>query len=241
MPASRTPVRNLANGVTLARIALVPAVVVALVSDDGSGTLRWVAGGLFALAASTDRLDGYLARRLDQVTDWGKLMDPIADKALMGATLVTLSWLGELPWWVTVVILVRELGITAMRFAVLRYVVIPASKGGKLKTVLQSIAIGLFVLPLDQLPDAVRVVAVVAMGAAVIMTVVTGLDYLRRGWAVRHAAHVPEGDRRAEERPAEERPAEGRPAEGRPAEESPADDRPVADLPFEEEPPSRDS
>ena len=188
MVASSTPVRNLANSVTVARILLVPLVVLAMVADDGSGGWRWVAAGLFALAASTDRLDGYLARRLDQVTDWGKLMDPIADKALMGATLVTLSWFGELSWWVTGVILVRELGITAMRFAVLRYVVIPASRGGKIKTVLQSVGIGLFVMPLDQLPTAVLTVAIVVMAAAVVMTVVTGLDYLRRGWAVRRAA-----------------------------------------------------
>ena len=176
MVAAPVPVPNVANGVTVGRIALVPLVVAALLADDGGGGWRWVAASLFAVAAGTDRLDGYLARRYDQVTDWGKLMDPIADKALMGGALLTLSWLGDLPWWVTVVILVRELGITAMRLAVLRYVVIPASRGGKLKTVLQSIAIGLFLLPLDRLP------------AAVVMTVVTGVDYLRRGWAVRHAA-----------------------------------------------------
>lgn len=185
MAAASTPVVNLANGVTVARIALVPLVVAAMLADDGSGVWRWVAAGIFVLAASTDRLDGYLARRMDQVTDWGKLMDPIADKALMGATLVTLSALGELSWWVTAVILVRELGITAMRFAALRYVVIPASKGGKIKTVLQSVGIGLFVLPLDQLPAGVRTVAVVVIAAAVVMTVVTGADYLRRGWTLR--------------------------------------------------------
>ena len=105
------------------------------------------------VAAATDRLDGWLARRSGQVTDLGKLLDPIADKVLIGTALVLLSWLGDLPWWVTVVILVRELGITAMRFFLLRYVVLPASRGGKLKTVLQSVAIGLYLLPLDVLPD----------------------------------------------------------------------------------------
>ncbi len=179
---------NLANGVTVARILLVPVVLAALLLDSGGGGWRWVAAALFALAAATDRLDGYLARRLDQVTDWGKLMDPIADKLLIGGALVVLSWLGDVPWWVTVVVLARELGITAMRMAVLRYVVIPASAGGKLKTVLQSVGIGLFVLPLDQLPGAVRVVAWVVLGAAVVVTVVTGADYLRRGWAIRRAA-----------------------------------------------------
>lgn len=179
---------TLANTVTVARIALVPLVVVALLADTGGGGWRWVAAALFVLAAATDRLDGWLARRMDQVTDWGKLMDPIADKALIGSTLVTLSALGDLPWWVTVVILLRELGITAMRMAVLRYVVIPASSGGKLKTVLQSVGLGLFVLPLDRLPDGVAVVAWVVLLAAVVLTVVTGVDYLRRGWAIRRAA-----------------------------------------------------
>ena len=170
---------NLANGVTVARIALVPLVVVALVLDDGGGGWRWVAAALFALAAGTDRLDGWLARRLDQVTDWGKLVDPIADKLLIGGTLLTLSVLGDVPWWVTVVVLVRELGITAMRFAVLRYVVIPASPGGKLKTVLQSVAISLALVPLWLLlGDWIYWVNWTAMALALIVTVVTGIDYL---------------------------------------------------------------
>lgn len=184
---------TLANGVTVGRIVLVPLVLAVLLAEpDGQGW-RWAAGGLFALAAATDRLDGWLARRMDQVTDWGKLMDPIADKALVGGVLVTLSLLGELPWWVTVLVLVRELGVTALRMAVLRYVVIPASRGGKAKTVLQSIGLGLFVLPLDHLPEAVTVVAWVVLGAAVVLTVVTGVDYVRRGWQVRRAAGLGAG------------------------------------------------
>jgi CDP-diacylglycerol--glycerol-3-phosphate 3-phosphatidyltransferase len=176
-----------ANVVTMVRIVLVPMVVAALLADDAGGW-RLVACALFVLAAATDRLDGWLARSRGQVTDWGKLVDPIADKALIGGTLVTLSALGDLPWWVTVVVLVRELGVTALRLAVLRYVVIPASRGGKLKTVLQSVAIGLFLLPLDRLDPAVTTVAWVVMVAAVVVTVVTGVDYVRRGWAVRRAA-----------------------------------------------------
>lgn len=185
--ATTKPVWNLANGVTTARVLMVPLVIVVLVSGSGDAA-RWWAAAIFTLAAATDRLDGYLARRLGQVTDWGKLLDPIADKALIGGTLLTLSVLGEMPWWVTVVVLIRELGITAMRFAVLRYVVIAASPGGKLKTVLQSVGIGLFLLPLDSLPDFVRVVAWVVLLVAVVITVVTGVDYLRRGLAVRTAA-----------------------------------------------------
>ena len=179
-----------ANVITVVRIFLVPLVVAALLVDRDGGW-RVVAGVLFALAAISDRVDGYLARRMDQVTDWGKLADPIADKLLMGGTLVTLSYLGDLPWWVTAVIGVRELGITALRLAVLRYVVIPASRGGKLKTALQSVGIGLFVLPLAQMPDAVAQVAWAVVLAAVLVTVVTGVDYLRRGWAVRRAAQHP--------------------------------------------------
>lgn len=185
--ATARPVWNLANGVTTARVLMVPLVIVVLVTGQPDAS-RWWAAALFTLAAATDRLDGYLARRLEQVTDWGKLLDPIADKALIGGTLITLSAMGELPWWITVVVLVRELGITAMRFAVLRYVVIAASPGGKLKTVLQSIGIGLFLLPLDSLPGFVRVVAWVVLLVAVVVTVVTGIDYLRRGLAVRAAA-----------------------------------------------------
>lgn len=173
-----------ANLVTLARIALVPGVVAALVVDTDGGW-RLVAAGLFALAAATDRLDGYLARRMDQVTAWGMFVDPVADKLLMGATLVTLSVLGDLPWWVTVVIVVREVGVTALRLAVLRYVVIPASRGGKLKTVLQSVGVGMFVLPLDRMPEPVTVLAWAVLGVAVVVTVVTGVDYVRRGWRIR--------------------------------------------------------
>ncbi|EYR62591.1 CDP-diacylglycerol--glycerol-3-phosphate 3-phosphatidyltransferase [Actinotalea ferrariae CF5-4] len=192
--ATAAPVWNLANGVTVARILLVPLVVIFLLLDGGEGGgWRWAAAGAFGLAAATDRLDGWLARRLDQVTDWGKLVDPIADKLLVGASLVMLSILGDLPWWVTVVILVRELGITAMRLAVLRYVVIPASPGGKLKTVLQSVGIALFLLPLDSLPSWLTVVAWVLVVAAVVVTVVTGLDYLRRGWQVRREASAQPG------------------------------------------------
>jgi len=187
VPAAVRSVWTPANVVTSVRLVLVPLVVAALLVDDDGGW-RLVATALFVLAAATDRLDGWLARHRDEVTEWGKLVDPIADKALMGGALVTLSWLGDLPWWVTVVILVRELGITALRLAVLRYVVIPASRGGKLKTVLQSVGIGLFLLPLDRLPDAVGTVAWVVVLLAVVVTVVTGVDYVRRGWQVRRAA-----------------------------------------------------
>lgn len=181
---------NSANIVTMARILLVPFFAWALLADGGdSVTWRLVATGIFVLAAASDRLDGYLARRYDLVTDLGKLLDPIADKLLVGVALVLLAWpLGELPWWVPVVILVRELGITLMRFAVLKYAVMPASRGGKLKTVLQTVAISLFVLPLSSLPAWIGVVAWVVLGAAIVVTVVTGLEYAYQGWRLRRDA-----------------------------------------------------
>jgi len=183
---------NVANAVTMARIALVPFFAWALLVDDGQSVVwRLVATAIFLVAAASDRLDGYLARSRNLVTDLGKLLDPIADKALIGAAVILLWWpLGELPWWVPAVILVRELGITVMRMAVLKYAVMPASRGGKLKTVLQIVAISLFLLPLDQLPDLVRVVAWVVLVAAMVVTVVTGVDYAVRGWQLRRTARA---------------------------------------------------
>jgi CDP-diacylglycerol--glycerol-3-phosphate 3-phosphatidyltransferase len=183
---------NLANMLTVLRIALVPFFAWALLADGGHTTTgRLIATGIFVVAALTDRMDGWLARRSGQITDIGKLLDPIADKLLVGTALVLLSWLGDLSWWVTVVILVREIGITVMRFFLLRYVVLPASRGGKIKTFLQSVAIGLYLLPLDVLPDWVTVVAVGFMAAAVVVTVVTGLDYVRAAVQIRRTASRP--------------------------------------------------
>ena len=123
----------------------------------------------------TDRFDGALARSYGIETDFGRLADPIADKTLIGAALIGLAMLGELPWWVTVVILVREIGITVLRFAVLRHGVIPASRGGKLKTLVQAVAIGLFILPLS---GPWLTGAWVVMAAAIVLTVLTGVDYV---------------------------------------------------------------
>ena len=176
------------NLLTVLRVAVVPVFAVVLVVGADRLGLRLLAAGLFAAAAATDKVDGWLARRWDQVSDLGKILDPIADKLLIGAALVILSALGELWWWVTVVILVREVGITVLRFFLLRYVVLPASRGGKLKTVLQSVAIGLFLLPLSHLPLAVTWAAWVTMGAALVVTVVTGVDYVRTAVRIRAAA-----------------------------------------------------
>ncbi|MCS3780159.1 CDP-diacylglycerol--glycerol-3-phosphate 3-phosphatidyltransferase [Tsukamurella ocularis] len=180
-PAS-TPVSNVnvANGLTVLRIVLVPVFLAALFAEGGhSNTWRWIAFAIFAAAMFTDRVDGQIARRYGLITDFGKLMDPIADKALTGAAFVGLSVLGDLPWWVTLIVLAREFGITAFRFAVIRDGVIPASRGGKLKTLLQTVAIGLYLMPLPAWMD---VPSQVVMGAAVIVTVATGVDYLLSWW-----------------------------------------------------------
>jgi CDP-diacylglycerol--glycerol-3-phosphate 3-phosphatidyltransferase len=172
----RARVANLANMLTGVRMALVPVFLAALFVGDGHETnWRIVAFVVFAVAVITDRLDGALARSYGMVTEFGKLADPIADKALIGAALIGLSMLGDLPWWVTVLILVREIGITVLRLAVLRHGVIPASRGGKLKTLVQGVAIGLFVMPLS---GAWLTGAWVVMYAAVALTVATGVDYV---------------------------------------------------------------
>ncbi|MEU4821910.1 CDP-diacylglycerol--glycerol-3-phosphate 3-phosphatidyltransferase [Actinomadura sp. NPDC023710] len=172
---------NIANALTLLRIALVPFFVW-LFFLDGTGW-RLAAFAVFAVASITDKIDGDIARARGLVTDFGKIADPIADKALTGAALISLSVMGELWWWVTAAILVREIGITVMRFVVIRRGVIPASKGGKLKTTLQVFAIGFYILPgpLDYLRW-------VTMAAALIVTVVTGVDYVVQAWRMRRAS-----------------------------------------------------
>jgi CDP-diacylglycerol---glycerol-3-phosphate 3-phosphatidyltransferase len=171
---------NLPNAITVVRILLAPLFIWMLLADAGTdGALRWWAAALFIVAIATDGIDGAIARRQGLVTDLGKLLDPIADKVLTGGALVGLSILGELPWWVTIIILVREIGITVFRFAMLSDHVIPASRGGKLKTLLQSIAISLALVPLwTVLGGWIHWVNGIAMTAAVIATVVTGIDYL---------------------------------------------------------------
>jgi CDP-diacylglycerol--glycerol-3-phosphate 3-phosphatidyltransferase len=170
---------NIANALTVLRILLVPVYGWLLLSAGSHDAgLRYWAAGVFVFATLTDRVDGDLARSRGLVTNFGKIADPIADKALMGMAFVGLSVLGELPWWVTVVVLVREWGITAMRFVVIRHGVMPAGRGGKLKTALQSLGLTLFTLPLWTLPsdDVWRAVAWVVLGLAVLVTVVSGLD-----------------------------------------------------------------
>lgn len=185
-PPSRVSAWNLANALTVLRLLLVPVFLLALFRHSGTAPgWRLIACGIFAIASITDRLDGELARKRGLITEFGKLADPIADKALVGAALIGLSLLGNLPWWVTVVILVREVGVTVLRFWVIRHGVIAASRGGKLKTMLQGLAIGLFVLPhWGWLPG----IAWAAMIAAIIVALLTGLDYVGRAVRLRRGA-----------------------------------------------------
>jgi len=167
---------NIANVLTVVRILLVPVFVVCLFAG-GTGW-RLAALAVFCVASLTDLIDGRLARSRGLVTDFGKIADPIADKALTGAALVSLTVLGELPGWVTALILFREVGVTLLRFAVIKRGVIAASPGGKLKTLLQVAAICLYVLPSSLSPPAL--VKEVVMAAAVVVTLVTGADYVVR-------------------------------------------------------------
>ena len=177
---------NPANLLTAARIVLVPVFLgLVVISDMTSAGWRIAACLAFCVASATDFVDGWIARRFQLVTSFGKVADPIADKALTGTALVGLSVLGELPWWVTVLVLVREWGVTALRLAVIRHGVLPASRGGKVKTTLQVLAIGLYVLPLDGPPHAL---AEAVMAAAVVVTVGTGLDYCVRAGRLRRTS-----------------------------------------------------
>lgn len=190
-PLSAPSVWNVANALTVLRLLLVPLFVWLLFRDGGAGAgTRLLATAAFVVAIITDRFDGDIARKWNMVTNFGKIADPIADKALTGAAFIGLSILGNLPWWVTVVVLFREWGVTALRFWVIRHGVMPASRGGKLKTVLQAIALGLFLLPWQSVA-VVHWTAVVFMTAAVIVTIVTGLDYVGRAVRLRAAAKRP--------------------------------------------------
>lgn len=179
---------NIANLLTMARLVLVPGFVVLLLHDGGyDPAWRSIAWAAFAVAMITDVFDGHLARKYDLVTDFGKIADPIADKAIMGAALICLSYLGDLPWWVTGVILFRELGITLMRFWVIRHGVIPASRGGKMKTLAQGTAVGMYVLALT---GPLATLRFWVMAVAVVLTVVTGLDYVRQAVVLRRQGLV---------------------------------------------------
>ncbi len=190
-PAGQPPLLNAANMVTGVRLLLVPVFLAALLVDGGTETgWRLVAFAVFVVAALTDRLDGELARRRGLVTAFGTMLDPVADKALVGSALIGLSLLGLVPWWATLLIMGREIGVTMLRLWVLRHGVIPASRGGKAKTFVQSLAIGLFLLPLPDVAG-VAVLRWTVLVVAIVLTVVSGLDYVLRAFRLRQATTAP--------------------------------------------------
>ncbi|RRD44046.1 CDP-diacylglycerol--glycerol-3-phosphate 3-phosphatidyltransferase [Buchananella hordeovulneris] len=189
MPEAKTTVSlwNPANLLTMLRLALVPIFVVLLWHN--SPTSRWGAAAIFAVAAATDKFDGDLARKYGWITNFGKLADPIADKALVMSALVLLTWQGVLWWWVAPVIIVRELGITVLRLSLARVEVIAANNLGKLKTVTQMLFIQLALIPWSTFlsPGAVgrvQVVIEVLVVIAVVLTVWSGVGYI---WGARQS------------------------------------------------------
>jgi CDP-diacylglycerol--glycerol-3-phosphate 3-phosphatidyltransferase len=188
-PPPRVPLLNAANALTTARLVLVPVFAVLAVTSAMTRPPWQIAACLtFGVASATDYVDGWVARSYHLVTSFGKVADPIADKALTGTALVLLSAYGRLPWWATTVILAREIGVTALRFWVLRYGIIPASRGGKLKTALQILGIVWYLWPL---PSALAAVGPYLMAAVVGVTVITGVDYVLRALRLRRIALTP--------------------------------------------------
>ncbi len=182
---------NIANALTVIRIFLVPVFGWLLLAGGGHDpAMRYWAAFVFFVAMLTDRIDGDLARSRGLVTDFGKVVDPIADKALMTMALGGLSYVGDIPWWVTVLFLVREWGVTVLRFVVIRHGVLPASRGGKVKTMLQALGLWLFVLPMWTWPgaDHWHTIAWGVLLVALVVTVVTGLDYVGRAIRLRRTS-----------------------------------------------------
>jgi len=186
-PAVQQPSNwNIANALTMLRLLLVPVFGWLLLAGDDSLLWRWAALVVFIIASITDQVDGHLARKRGLVTDVGAVADPIADKLLTGVAFVGLSILGEVWWWATIVILVREWGVTALRFWVIRYGVISASPGGKLKTTLQIAVLITYLIPApDALEPVLDWVLPVLLIATVAVTLVTGLDYVARAVKLR--------------------------------------------------------
>lgn len=169
---------NLPNSLTIIRILALPFCAYTLFKNGGDdSTWRIIAWVLFFLVGMTDSLDGKIARSRNQITPLGIFLDPIADKAFIGTALIGLSILGDMPWWVTIFILAREILVTLLRLVVIKRGVIPASKGGKIKTLTQNFSIGFYVLPL---PSFLYLPRDIFLGVALILTLVTGLDYLKK-------------------------------------------------------------
>jgi CDP-diacylglycerol--glycerol-3-phosphate 3-phosphatidyltransferase len=177
------PLLNVPNALTVLRLLLVPVFGWVFLSHPFDISWRWLSTVVLVVALATDFIDGKIARKYNLITNFGKLWDPIADKAITGMAFIALSIVGELAWWATILILVREWGITLMRFLIIKWGVMAANRGGKAKTMLQSWVLGIWVAPFhlyfDDVPLWLTWPKLILMAATVIITVVTGLDYLR--------------------------------------------------------------
>lgn len=162
------------NWLTVFRIALIPAGVWALFHSP-SALWQSIAWSIYFVLGMTDIVDGHWARKSGRTTPLGAFLDPVADKALIGSAMISLAILDRFPWWIVFVILFREIGITVFRLLVIRDGVIPASKGGKIKTLTQNFGVGFYILPL---PEALYLFRDGLMGIAIILTIWTGVDYL---------------------------------------------------------------
>lgn len=169
---------NLPNGLTVFRILALPFCAWALLYKDGNDpTWQWIAWLAFFVVGMTDVLDGRIARSRNQVSQFGIILDPIADKAFIATALVGLSYLEKIPWWVTFLILFRELSVTFLRFAILKREIISASRGGKIKTLLQNFSVGFYMLPL---PGYLFLPRDILLGLAIVLTWVTGFQYFKK-------------------------------------------------------------
>jgi len=169
---------NLPNSLTIFRIIALPFCAYALFKNGGNdNNWRIIAFILFFIVGLSDVLDGKLARSRNQITEFGKLLDPIADKAMLATAAIGTSMIGLLSWWVTAIFLIREIAVTILRFAVIKQGVIAASKGAKLKTFLQNFGVGFYILPL---PTFLYLPRDIFMAAAILLTITTGFDYFRK-------------------------------------------------------------
>jgi CDP-diacylglycerol--glycerol-3-phosphate 3-phosphatidyltransferase len=189
---------NVPNMLTLLRILMIPLFWYLLMYDGGdNATTRIAATGVFMFAAYTDWLDGHLARKQGLVTTFGKIADPLADKALTGVAFIGLSAIGELWWWVTILVIAREVGVTLIRFVVLKHGVIPASRGGKAKTASQMLAIVLFLLPIPGSLTVLTWIRNAVMASAVLLTALTGIDYIDKAIRTRSDSKSDKADKAA--------------------------------------------
>jgi len=165
------------NFITVARLLLVPCGVYTLFKNGGDdSTWQIISWFIFFFLGLSDILDGNLARSRNKITEFGKFLDPVADKVMIGAAMISLSILGRMPWWITIVILGREIGITLLRLAIIRRGVIAANKGGKIKATFQSFGVGFYVLPL---PTWLFWFRDGFMAIAIALTIVTGAYYVK--------------------------------------------------------------